>query len=945
MCGGLLPVAAQADDAQSTHYALKTSAVSTSGDSSSTAQTAIAWGTTGEPAGQAATSLTYQLFGAFPAQVRQWLFPGPNPFNDTIPPTISHQIPQKKSFVNTRTPVIGADYADEPGGSGIDVASVRVWLDGVDATSQAMVFGAHVAYTPFPPLSGDLHAVQVSVSDRAGNHKQSEWLFSVDVMPPSIFNVHPLDVVGAARPSISAEFKDYTVNPNVPPGDVPDSATSGIDTAGIRLALDGLDVTGQTSIKFSPMSYTPATNLTEGPHAITLIVPDHAGNVQRQTWGFEVDLTPPIVYLTTPVDQQAVHVTTLEASGVADDLHLAGVTVNGAAAVLTQKTFTATLNLVEGSNTIQVVATDRGGNQRTQTITVIRDTVPPVVTITSPSDQAVMNQTSVSVQGTIDDPTATVFLSGLLPAIRLTPTTWRALGVSLALGANQLEAKAFDPAGNEAAASVTVNVTTQTEAISLSASPQSGIPPLSVTFTPTTPLASITAFQYDWEGNGTVDATSATAAPVNHVYSAVELYQPSVTVQTSSGELFSASTTVTVHEPATSEGSVAVTDPVDVEVDAAGLIYVLLRSPSQIQVFRFDKPTMSFVLQKTIPGAWASPEGFALTSSLALFIADTSNHRIQKLIPDAQGTYALDPSFGAGGIMGSFGAGPGQFNRPVDVAVDEDDALWVSDQLNHRLQKFSGQGNLLGTFGTMGSSVGELNTPAGITYSPLTRRILVADAGNHRVQFIDRDGVFEQAVGTLGVSQGQLNAPAGVSADQVFDQLAVADTGNNRVQLWSPSGVFAQELTGLGLSGPRAVAPPPLPANQMIPERLLYIADTGNNRVLRVIIPQGASADDPLAPYYALIAALQANNVEAATATYVTEKQHDRRAFFDMLRVNHTNGLVPLGQEMAQSPTPVLVQRMGDEALYVAMREEDGKTVEYDLFIHREQGQWKLLQF
>jgi hypothetical protein len=39
-------------------------------------------------------------------------------------------------------------------------------------------------------------------------------------------------------------------------------------------------------------------------------------------------------------------------------------------------------------------------------------------------------------------------------------------------------------------------------------------------------------------------------------------------------------------------------------------------------------------------------------------------------------------------VWGKSGAGEGDFNRPIGVATDAQGAVYVSDTMNHRIQKF-----------------------------------------------------------------------------------------------------------------------------------------------------------------------------------------------------------------------------------------------------------------
>lgn len=69
--------------------------------------------------------------------------------------------------------------------------------------------------------------------------------------------------------------------------------------------------------------------------------------------------------------------------------------------------------------------------------------------------------------------------------------------------------------------------------------------------------------------------------------------------------------------------------------------------------------------------------------------------------------------------FGSTGTGPGQFKGTISgVAADAVGNVYVADTSNHRVQKFSPSGEFLMQFGNKGSGPGELNTPRSISVGP-----------------------------------------------------------------------------------------------------------------------------------------------------------------------------------------------------------------------------------
>ena len=105
----------------------------------------------------------------------------------------------------------------------------------------------------------------------------------------------------------------------------------------------------------------------------------------------------------------------------------------------------------------------------TATITVVADTTPPTITIASPVDGYLTNQTSVTVSGTASDVgtgVASVTANGV--ACTLTGSDYSCVNVPLlAEGANVLTVTAADNAGNVATAGVTVTRDTQAPVVSI----------------------------------------------------------------------------------------------------------------------------------------------------------------------------------------------------------------------------------------------------------------------------------------------------------------------------------------------------------------------------------------------------------------------------------------------------------------------------------------------
>lgn len=115
--------------------------------------------------------------------------------------------------------------------------------------------------------------------------------------------------------------------------------------------------------------------------------------------------------------------------------------------------FACTVPLSEGTNSIELVATDSCGNESSEVVMIVFDP-PPVVMITSPSDGDLFVTGPVTVTGTVDDPTTTVTVNGVLAS----GATNFLASVPVRKGENTLVAVARDASGGEGSDSVEVTV-------------------------------------------------------------------------------------------------------------------------------------------------------------------------------------------------------------------------------------------------------------------------------------------------------------------------------------------------------------------------------------------------------------------------------------------------------------------------------------------------------
>ncbi len=146
------------------------------------------------------------------------------------------------------------------------------------------------------------------------------------------------------------------------------------------------------------------------------------------------------------------------------------------------------------------------------------------------------------------------------------------------------------------------------------------------------------------------------------------------------------------------------------------------------------------------------------------------------------------------GKWGEHGSEPGQFDRPSGIAFDADENMLVVDTMNHRVQKFTKDGRFINAWGAFGDGPGQFNMPWGIHVDELGD-VYIADWRNNRVQKLTAEGEFIFQLGHVGNGDGEFDRPAGVAVDRDGD-IYVADYGNDRVQLFDHEGTYIDKFIG-----------------------------------------------------------------------------------------------------------------------------------------------------
>ena len=99
--------------------------------------------------------------------------------------------------------------------------------------------------------------------------------------------------------------------------------------------------------------------------------------------------------------------------------------------------------------------------------------------------------------------------------------------------------------------------------------------------------------------------------------------------------------------------------------------------------------------------------------------------------------YVFDQTGQLKNTIGSRGSGDGQFSYPSGISI-KGDVLYVADSGNHRVQKLTSGGKFLHKFGQQGSGQGQFNWPVTVIIDS-NNELIVSDSGNQRMQIFNEN--------------------------------------------------------------------------------------------------------------------------------------------------------------------------------------------------------------
>ncbi len=202
---------------------------------------------------------------------------------DITPPNIREKKPKSNEITGNPKPEIVAYWNDR--GSGLNISTGQIILDGINVTKSAYILQDRIYYKASSDLSGGAHTVEVSVSDNLGIRALRTWQFTVDRDLPVVKINSPIEKAYDKRRILL----DVSVNEKA--------------KQMVLIKDDKYSLTICRNCK----EYARAIYFPDGIHKIRVVAEDYAGNKDYDEKTFSVDSTPPKIYNIWPRDKSYIH--------------------------------------------------------------------------------------------------------------------------------------------------------------------------------------------------------------------------------------------------------------------------------------------------------------------------------------------------------------------------------------------------------------------------------------------------------------------------------------------------------------------------------------------------------------------------------------------------------------------------------------------------------------
>lgn len=207
------------------------------------------------------------------------------------------------------------------------------------------------------------------------------------------------------------------------------------------------------------------------------------------------------------------------------------------------------------------------------------------------------------------------------------------------------------------------------------------------------------------------------------------------------------------------------------------------------------------------------PWGTASIGRDKIVVADNQNNRL--LVFNRKGDFVKS--------WGTLGKKPGEFHEPSGMTADGQGNAYVLDAWNSAIKGFTENGKEIANIDLTNQG---FFGPRGLAFDGTN--FVIADTGSHRVVVVGPKGNIVATWGNMGTGDGQFKGPLAVACDGK-GHYYVADTDNGRVQCLDTAGKKNQTLKLNGTVSSVAVDK----------EGRIYVGTSANDGEVKVFDPNG----------------------------------------------------------------------------------------------------------
>ncbi|MHC1710066.1 MAG: NosD domain-containing protein [Methanomassiliicoccales archaeon] len=292
-------------------------------------------------------------------------------------------------------------------------------------------------------LTDSPHTIVVTAFDEAGNSNSTEITIWIDTVAPYLQIISPSN--NSFGNSISLTVAWAVSDP------------AGIGS--IYLCFDGSSWMNVTSVS----SY--AISLSEGAHIMTFNVTDALGNFAVRSVTHTVDLTSPVIEITSPTEGAFLGPSVRVSWEAGDDRGISRfvTSVDGGPWQEAHASSRSMMvnGLLGGGHTVEVRVIDLAGNVFSDSVTFEVDSTAPLLSVTSPANPTYTNNGTIEVAWvSFDNGTGIAFHSVSCDGSSWTDVNGTSYTLDLLDGTYTITVRAYDLVGNRAEMSLTVVVDT-----------------------------------------------------------------------------------------------------------------------------------------------------------------------------------------------------------------------------------------------------------------------------------------------------------------------------------------------------------------------------------------------------------------------------------------------------------------------------------------------------